>query len=112
MEVLIPFPAACEVRSMVKLLIAQSIEPIKIHHELCQDYGSNTMIKQVMRSWCRQFSEGHQSAHDEKRIRWPSLINVELVRQHVMEIRRFTFTELIFCRYRNPCCMRLSLSIC
>ncbi|GFS79446.1 uncharacterized protein TNCV_2369831 [Trichonephila clavipes] len=47
--------------------------------------------------WCTQFSEGRHSAHDEERIGRPSLINVdlaELVRQSVMENRRFMITEL------------------
>ncbi|GFT35854.1 HTH_48 domain-containing protein [Trichonephila clavipes] len=55
------------------------------------------MSKQMVRRWCRQFSEGRQSVHDEERSGRPSLINVdlvELVRQHVVENRRFTFTEL------------------
>ncbi|KAJ4443928.1 hypothetical protein ANN_05717 [Periplaneta americana] len=45
----------------------------------------------------RQFSEGRQSVHDEERSGRPSLINddrVELVRQCIMENRRFTITEL------------------
>ncbi|GFV69816.1 histone-lysine N-methyltransferase SETMAR [Trichonephila clavipes] len=51
----------------------------------------------MVRRWCRQFSEGRQSVHDEERSGRPSLINVdlvELVRQRVMENRRFTITEL------------------
>ncbi|KAJ4444773.1 hypothetical protein ANN_06570 [Periplaneta americana] len=73
MEALIPSPAACEV------------------------YGLNIMSKQMVRRWCRQFSEGRQSVHDEERSGRPSLINddcVELVRQCIMENRRFTITEL------------------
>ncbi|GFU79139.1 uncharacterized protein TNCV_2136621 [Trichonephila clavipes] len=52
------------------------------------------MSKQMVHHWCSQFSEGRQSAHDEERSGRPSLINVELVRQRVMENRRFTITEL------------------
>ncbi|GFV09817.1 uncharacterized protein TNCV_2598711 [Trichonephila clavipes] len=51
----------------------------------------------MIHRWCRQFSEGHQSAHDEERSGRPSLINVDLVklvRQRMMENRRFTITEL------------------
>ena len=53
------------------------------------------MSKQMVRRWCRQFSEGRQSVHDEERSGRPSLINddlVELVRQRIMENRRFTIT--------------------
>ncbi|KAJ4438847.1 hypothetical protein ANN_14800 [Periplaneta americana] len=97
MEALIPSPAACEVRSVIKFFNAQSIALIEIHRQLCQVYGSNIMSKQMVRRWCRQFSEGRQSVHDEERSGRPSLINddrLELVRQCIMEDRRFTITEL------------------
>ncbi|KAJ4426903.1 hypothetical protein ANN_26702 [Periplaneta americana] len=97
MEALIPSPAACEVRSVIKFFNAQNIAPIEIHRQLCQVYGPNIMSKQMVRRWCRQFCEGRQSVHDEERSGRPSLINddrVELVRQCIMENRRFTITEL------------------
>ncbi|KAJ4439498.1 hypothetical protein ANN_07622 [Periplaneta americana] len=97
MEALIPSPAACEVRSVIKFFNAQSIAPIEIHRQLCQVYGPNIMSKQMVRRWCKQFSEGRQSVHDEERSGRPSLINddrVELMRQSIMENRRFTITEL------------------
>ena len=34
MEALIPAPADCEVRSIIKCLNAQSIEPVEIHRQL------------------------------------------------------------------------------
>ncbi|KAJ4449150.1 hypothetical protein ANN_00545 [Periplaneta americana] len=82
MEALIPSPSACEVRSVIKFFNAQSIAPIEIHRQLCQVYGPNITSKQVVRRWCRQFSEVRQSVHDEERSGRPSLINddrVELV---------------------------------
>ncbi|KAJ4431736.1 hypothetical protein ANN_20338 [Periplaneta americana] len=63
MEALIPSPAACEVRSVIKFFNAQNIAPIEIHRQLCQVYGPNIMSKQMVRHWCRQFSEGRQSVH-------------------------------------------------
>ncbi|GFV26930.1 uncharacterized protein TNCV_1753891 [Trichonephila clavipes] len=51
------------------------------------------MSKQMVQCWCRQFSEGRQSVHDEERSGRPS-INVELMRQSVMENCCFTITEL------------------
>ena len=39
MEALIPAPANCEVRSVIKFLNAQRLEPIEIHCQLCQVYG-------------------------------------------------------------------------
>ncbi|KAJ4439236.1 hypothetical protein ANN_07356 [Periplaneta americana] len=97
MEALIPSPATCEVRSVIKFFNAQSSAPIEIHRQLCQVYGPKIMSKQMVRRWCRQFSEGRQSVHDEERSGRPSLINddrVEPVRQCIMENRRFTITEL------------------
>ncbi|KAJ4426958.1 hypothetical protein ANN_26757 [Periplaneta americana] len=97
MEALIPSPAACEVRSVTKFFNVQSIAPIEIHRQLCQVYGPNIMSKQMVRRWCRQFSEGRQSVHDEERSGRPYLINddrVELMRQCIKENRRFTITEL------------------
>ena len=38
MEALIPTPADCEVRSVIKFLNAQSIAPNVIHRQLCQVY--------------------------------------------------------------------------
>ncbi|KAJ4441171.1 hypothetical protein ANN_11022 [Periplaneta americana] len=67
MEALIPSPAACQVRSVIKFFNAQTIAPIEIHRQLCQVYGPNIMSKQMVRRWCRQFSEGRQSVHDEER---------------------------------------------
>ncbi|PNF14616.1 hypothetical protein B7P43_G12124 [Cryptotermes secundus] len=99
MEALIPASADCEVRSVrsvIKFLNAQSIAPIKIH-QLCQVYGPNVMSKQMVHRWCRQFSAGRQSVHDEKRSGQPSIITddlVELVRERIMENRHVTITEL------------------
>ncbi|KAJ4439764.1 hypothetical protein ANN_07892 [Periplaneta americana] len=47
MDVPIPAPAACEVRSVIKFLNAQGIAPIEIDRQLCQVYGPNVMSKQM-----------------------------------------------------------------
>jgi hypothetical protein len=66
MDAVIPAPADCEVRSVIKFLHAQGIAPIEIHRQLCQVYGPKVMSKKMVRHWCRQFSEGGQSVHDDK----------------------------------------------
>ena len=43
MGALIPAPADCEVRSLIKFLNAQSIAPIEIHRQLCQIYGHSRL---------------------------------------------------------------------
>ncbi|KAJ4440986.1 hypothetical protein ANN_10835 [Periplaneta americana] len=77
-------------RSVIKFFNAQFIGSSQV-------YGPNIMSKQMVCRWCRQFSEGRQSVHDEECSGRPSLINddcVELVRQCILENRRFTITEL------------------
>ncbi|PNF35235.1 hypothetical protein B7P43_G06871 [Cryptotermes secundus] len=96
MEALIPTPADYEVQSVIKFLNAQSRAPIEIR-QLCWIYGPNVMSKQMVRHWCRQFSAGRQSVHDEKRSGWPSIITddlVELVRERIMENHCVTIAEL------------------
>ena len=86
MEALIPAPANCEVRSVVKFLNAQSIVLIEIHSQLCQVYGPYIMSNQVLHRWCRQFTAGRQHVHDEHSGK-PSIIMddlVELVQEHIM----------------------------
>ncbi|XP_023720754.1 uncharacterized protein LOC111871710 [Cryptotermes secundus] len=97
MEALIPTPADCEVRSVIRFLNAKSIAPIEIHRQLCRVYGPNVMSKQMVHRWCRQFSAGRQIVHDEKCSGWPSIITdnlVELVWERIMENRRVTIAEL------------------
>ena len=96
MEVLIPAPADCEVRSLIKFLNAQSIAPVEIHHQLCYVYRSDAMSKQLVRRWCRQFTADRQHVHGEDCSGRPSIITydlVELVREH-MEKCHFTVTKL------------------
>ena len=57
MEALIPAPADCEVRSMIKLLNAVSIAPIEIHRQLCQVDGHTRLDGQNIScrssaGWC------------------------------------------------------------
>ncbi|KAJ4452219.1 hypothetical protein ANN_03737 [Periplaneta americana] len=77
-------------------VVAFSIKDIGVAKDnllISEDLLPNTRRVQK----CRQFSEGRQSVHDEERSGRPSLINddrVELVRQCIMENRRFTIMEL------------------
>ena len=94
-EILIPAPADCEVRSVLKVLNAQGIA-IEIHRQLCEVYGPNVMNKKMVGRWYRQFTAGRQCVHAE-RSGTPSIITddlVELVRERLMENRLFTIMEL------------------
>ena len=90
MQALISAPADCEVRSVMKFLNAQSIALIEIHRQLCQVYGPNVMSKQMVHRWCRQFTAGQQ--HEESSGRRSIFTDdlVMLVRERIMENRRFT----------------------
>ena len=71
-------------RTMIKFLSAQSIAPIEIHRQLCQVYGPNVMINQIVRRWFRQFTADRQHVHDKELEGRPSIITedfVELVRE-------------------------------
>ncbi|PNF33163.1 hypothetical protein B7P43_G13585 [Cryptotermes secundus] len=97
MGALIPTPADCGVQSVKKIFNAQSMAPIEINRQLCRVYGPNVVSKQMVRHWCRQFSAGRQSVHDEKHSGQPSIITddlVELVRECIMENHRVTTAEL------------------
>ena len=56
-EALIPSPADCEVRSVIKFLNAKSMAPIEIHRQLCQVYGHTRLDGQHIScrssdGWC------------------------------------------------------------
>ena len=52
MVALIPAPADCEVRSVMTYLNAQSIAPIEIHHQLCQQSFPAPCCTKLSRSIC------------------------------------------------------------
>jgi hypothetical protein len=35
--------ADCEIRSVIRFLIAMNVLPSEIHHQICQVYGDNAM---------------------------------------------------------------------
>jgi len=67
--------------------------PREIHHQICQVYGDNAMV----RKWVRMFNEGRENVHDEARSGRPSLLNDDLLRkvkERVHDDRRFTISDL------------------
>ena len=44
-EALIPEPADCEMRSVIKFLNAKSVAQIEIHRQLCQVYGHTRLAE-------------------------------------------------------------------
>ena len=78
-------------QSVIKFLNAQSIAPIEIRRQLCQD---NIMSKQMVHRWCRQFTAGRQHLHDEEHRGRSSIIMDDLVWECIMENYCFTITEV------------------
>jgi len=85
--------ADCEIRSVIRFLNGRSVLPSEIHHQICQVYSDNGMV----RKWVRMFNEGRQNVHDEARSGRPTLMNDDLVRtvdERVRDDRRFTVSDL------------------
>ena len=61
----------CETRSVIRFLNIRYVLPSEIHHQICQVYGDNAMV----RKWVRMFNEGRENVHDEARSGRPSLVN-------------------------------------
>jgi hypothetical protein len=67
-------PAKFEVRSVIRFLIAKDEGPTEIHKQIVAVCG-NVVNVQYVTKWCREFSEGRTTVHDEQRSGRPSLIS-------------------------------------
>lgn len=93
-------PASCEVRSVIRFLLAKNLKPIEIYRQVCEVYGNNVMNESSVRKWCIQLKNGRTNVHDEAKSGRPSIVTDELVvkvDEKVRENRRFTITELSLC---------------
>jgi hypothetical protein len=72
-------PASCEIRSVIKFLNAINIRPAEIYRQVCEVYGENAMSDEMVRRWCRMFSEGRTDVHDDDRSGRPSLVTADLL---------------------------------
>jgi len=80
-------PAACEMRSVIRFLIAKNITPAEVHRQLCDVYGEHAMSSSMVRRWVRLFNEGRENVHDDPRNGLPSVVNEDLVRAVEGKIR-------------------------
>lgn len=97
MSAAIENPAKCEVRAVIRFLLAQNVSAADIHRQLCTVYGPNVMSEGVVRQWVRFFKSGRTNIHDEERSGRPSVVSNDLVKkvdEKVRENRRFTISEL------------------
>lgn len=93
-------PATCEVRSVIRFLLAKNEKPIEIHRQLCEVYGNDVMNESSVRKWCIRFKNGRTNVHDEERNGRPSIVTDDLlakVDEKIRQNRRFTITELSLC---------------
>lgn len=97
MSAVIKNPASCEVRGVIRFLLAKKHTAAEIHRQICEIYGPNIMSDSKVRLWCRLFKEGRTNVHDDKRSGRPSVVTddlVEKVNAKVRENRRFTISEI------------------
>jgi len=73
-------PAACEMRSVIRLLNAKNMTPAEIHRQLCDVYGEHAVSSSVVRKWVRLFNERRKNVHDDPRSGRPSVVNKDLFR--------------------------------
>jgi len=79
--------AACEMRSVIRLLNAKNMTPAEIHRQLCDVYGEHAMSSSMVLRWVRLFNEGRENAHDDPRSGRPSVVDEDLVRAFEEKIR-------------------------
>ena len=72
-------PASCEVRAVIRFLLARNNNSAEIHRQLCEVYGPNAMSDSKVRPWCRLFEEGRTNVQAEERSGRPSVITEDLV---------------------------------
>ena len=68
-------PADCEIRSVIRFLIARYMKPPDIDRQICEIYGENTMSDGMIRKWVRKFNEGRDDVHDEPRSGRPFVVS-------------------------------------
>ena len=57
-------PASCEVRAVIRFLLARNNNAAEIHRQLCEGYGPNVMSDSKVRQWCHFFKEVRTNVYD------------------------------------------------
>ncbi|GBN77763.1 hypothetical protein AVEN_200635-1 [Araneus ventricosus] len=90
-------PAKCEMRGVIRFLLAKKLSAADIHCELCAVYGPNIMSEGVVRQWVRFFKDRRTNIHDESRSGRPSVVSADLMKEideKFRLLRNFTITQL------------------
>jgi hypothetical protein len=67
-------PARCEVRAVIRFLLAKGETAAEIHRQIVSVYGKDVMNRQNVTKWCHEFEAGRNDVHDEIRSGRPSVI--------------------------------------
>ncbi|GFQ71631.1 HTH_48 domain-containing protein [Trichonephila clavata] len=65
-----------EVRAVIRYEWACGVSGTEIHNRLVEVYGPGVMSKQMVRRWCRTFSDGRQQVEDIPRAGRPLQMQV------------------------------------
>jgi len=97
MNALISNPAECEVRGVIRFLLAVNVRPCEIHQRLVAVYGEHVMNAASVRKWCIMFANGRTDVHDAEKSGRPSVITdalKEKVKGIIRENRHFTISKV------------------
>jgi hypothetical protein len=83
-------PAAYEMRSVIRFLIARNMKPADIHRQLCEVYGEHAMSDSMVWRWMRHFNVGFKNVHDDPRSRRLSVVNEDWVHAEEEKIKENT----------------------
>ncbi|KFM68857.1 hypothetical protein X975_23571, partial [Stegodyphus mimosarum] len=87
-----------EVRAVIRYEWARGVSGTEIHNRLVEVYGPGVMSKQMVRRWCRTFSDGRQQVEDIPRAGRTRTAttesNVRKVDDRIRANRRITIDEV------------------
>jgi len=89
--------AKCEIRTVIRYLVAKEKSPHEIFNEVRTVYGEGHMNRTSVYKWCREFKNGCMNVHDDLRSGRPSILTDDIVKKvenAVRDDRRLTLDEL------------------
>ncbi|KAL4084383.1 hypothetical protein QTP88_028206 [Uroleucon formosanum] len=89
--------AKCEIRAVIRYLIAKEKSPHEIFNEVRTVYDESHMNRISVYKWCREFKNDRMNVHDDLRSGRPSILTDDIlqkVEKAVRDDRRLTLDEL------------------
>ncbi|KAL4091367.1 hypothetical protein QTP88_026069 [Uroleucon formosanum] len=89
--------AKCEVRAVIRYLVAKEKSPHEIFNEVRTVYGEGHMNRTSVYEWCREFKNGRMNVHDDLRSGRPSILTDDIVKKvenAVRDVCRLILDEL------------------